>query len=85
MWLALSIGLAAVVKVALGPAHEADEHRRDLLAIQLGIVVLIERRASPARRREAGYASELPSVHRINDVQYGLGRHRTVSQPAPDR
>ena len=54
---------------------EAGEHRRGLLAVQLGIVVLIEHPELDDRRRHPRHAAELAGAIGAVDVQHFGGRH----------
>ena len=52
---------------------EERVHRRDLLPVELGVVVLVEQEQLHDAGREARHAAQLPGVDRIDDV-HDLGR-----------
>ena len=57
-------------------------HRRHLLPVELGIVVLVEEEQLDDRRREPRDAAQLPGIDRIDDVD-DLGRrnaHRLADE-----
>ena len=75
---AVGILLGAVLAhdvVGPGAGDEAREHRRDLLPVELGIVVLVEQPEPDHRRRHPGHAPDLPLGDRVEHVQHLLGRH----------
>ena len=49
-------------------------HRRDLLPVELGVVVLIEQEELHDAGREARNAAQLPGIDRIDDVHDLEGR-----------
>ena len=61
--------------VRAGPGDEAREHRRDLLPVELGIVVLVEQPEPDHRRRHPRHAADLPLGDRVEHVQDLVGRH----------
>jgi hypothetical protein len=61
--------------VGPGAGDEAREHRRDLLPVKLGIVVLIEQPQSDHGRRHPGHAPHLPLGDRVKNVADLIGRH----------
>ena len=50
-------------------------HRRDLLPVELGIVVLVEQEELHDAGGEAGDATQLSGIDRIDDVHDLGGRH----------
>ena len=58
-----------------GTNDEAREHRCDLLAVELGIVVLVQQPQAHHRRRHPGHAADLALGDRVEHMQDLLGRH----------
>jgi hypothetical protein len=81
----LEAGDGGAVGIGLGLAHhrlfrrglgdEAREHRRGLLPVELGVVVLVEQEQPHHRRRDMRQPPDLAGVDRPVDVQHVLGRH----------
>ena len=61
--------------VGPGPGDEAREHRRDLLPVELGVVVLVEQPQPDHRRRHPRHAADLALGDRVEHVADLLGRH----------
>ena len=78
IWPGLQVERALVVLVAafrgierLGRRRRRDEervHRRDLLPVELGIVVLVEQEQLHDAGGKARYPAQLPGIDRIDDV-----------------
>jgi hypothetical protein len=58
-----------------GTRDEAREHRRDLLPVELRVVVLVEQPQPDHRRRHPGHAPDLSLSNRVEDVAHLIGRH----------
>jgi hypothetical protein len=68
--------------VGPGPRDEACEHRRDLLPVELGIVVLVEQPQPDHRRRHPWHAPDVALGDRVEHMQDLLGRHPDQVGPA---
>jgi hypothetical protein len=74
---AVGIGLGLAQHRLFGRrlGDEAREHRRRLLPVELGVVVLVEQEEPHRRRGDVRQPPELAGVDRPVDVQHVLGRH----------
>ena len=68
--------------VGPGARDEAREHGRDLLPVELGVVVLVEQPQADHRRRHPRHAPDLPLGDRVEHVQHLSGRDPDQVGPA---
>jgi hypothetical protein len=82
---AVRILLGAVLShdvVGSGTRDKSREHRRDLLPVEFGVVVLVEQPQPDHRRRHPRHAPDLPLGDRVEHVTDLLGRHPHQVGPA---
>ena len=61
--------------VGPGPGDEAREHRRDLLPVELGVIVLVEQPQPDHGRSDPWHAPDLALGDRVEEVADLIGRH----------